>query len=303
MNPLQKFFNVRTIFGIENNPFKNSLPFIEKFDLILTEDIELYIKGLDPIKLNKKSLKVQQRKDLIKNVYLKSEYLVEGLTILKKLTNPFILVIGEGDFDSKVFDKELIVLLEKYMCKKIYMVHSDTNHPKIEPLPIGFRPHNLILNYNLINNTFNNTINYENKINRIMINFTKKKIHNLKDTNHRINLINESKKYKIFDYIGMISLKNYYKELQKYRFVMSPWGNGYDCWRNFEILLNGAIPVIPKCHYVCAYEKHNIPYVIFENLDELTEKRLNLEWNKNLNKLKNVKNKLLMKYWIDYILN
>jgi hypothetical protein len=30
----------------------------------------------------------------------------------------------------------------------------------------------------------------------------------------------------------------------EYRYILSPWGNGRDCGRSWEIMLMGAVPVI-----------------------------------------------------------
>ena len=62
----------------------------------------------------------------------------------------------------------------------------------------------------------------------------------------------------------------------QYQFVISPHGNGLDCVRTWEALALGCIVIVKKSPLDLLYE--NLPVVIIENWDEITESNL-LIWS------------------------
>jgi hypothetical protein len=70
---------------------------------------------------------------------------------------------------------------------------------------------------------------------------------------------------------------NYYRRLSNTRFVISPFGNTYDCFRTWESLWFGAIPILLKGPYAEAYLHANISVVVVDSFDEVSVKSL-LMW-------------------------
>jgi hypothetical protein len=47
-----------------------------------------------------------------------------------------------------------------------------------------------------------------------------------------------------------LETSEYFREIGKYKFVISPEGNGVDCHRHYEALMFGCIPVIEKNYHI-----------------------------------------------------
>ena len=62
----------------------------------------------------------------------------------------------------------------------------------------------------------------------------------------------------------------YFSELPKYKFVISPEGNGIDCHRHYEALLAGCIPIVE--HNPLIEEKYKgCPILYTDDYSEITE--------------------------------
>jgi len=70
----------------------------------------------------------------------------------------------------------------------------------------------------------------------------------------------------------------YFQELPKYKFVISPAGNGTDCHRHYESLMAGCIPIV-EYHPLIPRNYGNCPIVYTRDYSEITidylEKRYN----------------------------
>ena len=73
-----------------------------------------------------------------------------------------------------------------------------------------------------------------------------------------------------------MDLEKYKKQLSKYRFVLCPWGNGYDSHRIWETLYSGSIPVI-RNHTTFRYMKH-LPVIVLDDFENITIERLEKEY-------------------------
>lgn len=71
---------------------------------------------------------------------------------------------------------------------------------------------------------------------------------------------------------GRLELEQYLIELQHYKFVLSPAGNGPDAHRTWEALMMGCIPVVVTGPFDEMYA--GLPVLILDSWDELTPKRL-----------------------------
>jgi hypothetical protein len=85
----------------------------------------------------------------------------------------------------------------------------------------------------------------------------------------------------------------------KYKFVFSPWGNGPDCGRNWEILLLGAIPVIQYFSGAIGYLKANLNVILLHHEMELNEQNIT-NWIVNYQESTPIE-RLSRDYWNDYL--
>ena len=65
-----------------------------------------------------------------------------------------------------------------------------------------------------------------------------------------------------------LTIEQYLNDLQKYKFVLCPWGNGFDTHRVWEVLYSGSIPVT-KYHQTYAGIK-DIPIIFYNDREEIT---------------------------------
>jgi hypothetical protein len=61
-----------------------------------------------------------------------------------------------------------------------------------------------------------------------------------------------------------------------HRFVLAPYGRGYDSHRILEALMLGRIPIVRWTPYVCAYE--GLPVLRIRSWSELTWELLETTW-------------------------
>lgn len=114
----------------------------------------------------------------------------------------------------------------------------------------------------------NNLVNRKNIIKTLMIN----------------NIFNEN-----------IDNSIYYYNLPKYKFVISPEGNGIDCHRHYEALMAGCIPIVESNSLI--NEKYgDVPILYTTDYSEITKDYLENIYNEYLDKQFNF-SKLFIDNW------
>jgi hypothetical protein len=71
-------------------------------------------------------------------------------------------------------------------------------------------------------------------------------------------------------------LIRYYSDIAAHRFVLSPEGNGVDCYRTWEALYLGAIPIVMTSAVTSAFGC--LPILFTEDYSELSEEYLEHRW-------------------------
>ena len=95
------------------------------------------------------------------------------------------------------------------------------------------------------------------------------------------------------------TILEYLKTMKKHKFVLSPDGNGLDCHRTWEALYVGTIPIV-QCHIFSEEFAKELPILVIDDWNILTEEFLeykyneimNKDWNWDLLKLSYWKNKI-----------
>jgi hypothetical protein len=88
----------------------------------------------------------------------------------------------------------------------------------------------------------------------------------------------------------------------KYAFVVSPFGNGYDCHRTWEALILGCIPIVKTSGLDSLYD--TLPVLIIQDWSDITETLLRKTLEDFKKKHENNKfnyDKLTLNYWMDKI--
>jgi Exostosin family len=71
-------------------------------------------------------------------------------------------------------------------------------------------------------------------------------------------------------------LMSYYSQLASHRFSLSPEGNGVDCYRTWESLYLGAIPIVMVSPTMTTFK--DLPILFTEDYSELSEEYLEIQW-------------------------
>jgi hypothetical protein len=88
-------------------------------------------------------------------------------------------------------------------------------------------------------------------------------------------------------------------EMCKYSFVLSPFGNGYDCHRTWEALCFGAIPIVRAKHFKHLFA--DLPVLNVDEWSDITQELLQNTIREFKHRNFNYE-KLTLKYWSDQLL-
>ena len=87
----------------------------------------------------------------------------------------------------------------------------------------------------------------------------------------------------------------YYEEIGKYKFVISPEGNGIDCYRHYETWISKGIPIIQRNYFI--EQKYNgLPILWTDDYSEITDDYLEQKYLEFLNTEFDFSKILLSKY-------
>ena len=89
---------------------------------------------------------------------------------------------------------------------------------------------------------------------------------------------------------------NCWTNMVKYKFVLSPPGNGIDCHRTYEAIALGCIPIVKSSPLDPLYE--GLPVIIVQDWSEVTRELLEKEYPYNMDIYSE---KMYLQYWIDKI--
>ncbi len=212
--------------------------------------------------------------------------LVEALFSKLKETNLENIILVTSQTDRKI-DRYLYSKKPKNI-SKWFSINIDIEREDLIPIPYGLA--NSYSTKNLFKTDFKNLQNKE-KINSVYLNFEV-------NTNyfHRNKLLKKlSLRDNFFHELKKLSLSDYSEKLNSYKFILCPWGNGFDTHRLWESLYAGSIAVVPD--HITFKTTENLPVISFQNIEELDinfiyEKQKKLKYNYDV---------LNIEYWLEKI--
>jgi hypothetical protein len=231
--------------------------------------------------------------------------------LLCKFKNPIILILIETDFytlDSRLMEHPLIT--------HIYGWNIPVSHPKVSALPIGlnyYRQGIIMYDYLKENKISDKTellgINFSPQTNSVRSKLVKKAKTKWKKFCIFMDSFPSIKEYwrdSNIDNKIKITVTNplYYKEISKFKFVLSPPGAGVDCHRTWEALHLGCIPIVESSTINELYS--DLPILVVNNWNDINEDFLHEKYKEIMKKKENGEynmNKITLKYWIKEILN
>jgi len=232
-----------------------------------------------------------------------------------KLENNYILVSGGDDHTIPYDIKNYKKILSSNKCIKWFSQNCISIHPKLECIPIGLDYHTMsyteksrISNKTAISPTKQEQelIEIKNKFMdlrktklKAVANFQYNNMNTFlgnKSRNNRKQAYNALKNKDVVVWLPKQSRKNFWKECDKYAFVVSPFGNGIDCHRTWEALVLGRIPIIFKHKINTIFE--DLPVVIVDDWNKISRTFLEKEFDKIIKNWDTYNfDKLTLKYW------
>lgn len=285
---------------MDNKDFVNSTNFANHSDVVYSQiiktenfktqiysDVSIIDKNKNYIfyRLNKFKLRSN---DIIFCNALMLECLFKDLKKLKKVKN-LKLIISQSD---RNINKSVLKNLPSAV-SECYSINLSTKGPKLNSLPLGIA--NDYSPKNLLSKDFEYPpFKQGYKESKLYINFNE-----LTNTKHRKNLkdfFNEFEWAVVRE--SLIPIDQYREDLQKFRFVLCPWGNGVDTHRIWEALYLGSIPIIKRHEtFKCL---NGLPVIFVDNYEEINIKFLEQKFSE-LDTQNNNYEYLKINFWIDQI--
>jgi len=225
---------------------------------------------------------------------------------------PYVLVLGSADQPLSSVWPSLAPMIDHPLCQAAYCTNCDIVHPKLIAMPIGMPYHALASLPNpwpveamdsLLHRYAKAALNP--KANRVLINF---KV----DTPERHRAVTASEVLPANERLVLprnTPFWDVWASTSASRFVLSPPGHGTDCYRHWEALVLGAVPIILRASGTAIVESlfTNLPVVLVDAWDEVTSEALQQWWTDLQPARKafysNGTNVLTSKYWMQRILN
>ncbi len=207
------------------------------------------------------------------------------------IEHPYIMVT-HGDHLEEMHES-----YEKYMDEEKLIawfgIHPcDIKHPKFHPIPIGVvqDPENL-KDRKRLDQLFA-TLRQAPKEHLLYMNFA------YDNKPERVKLRSLLAKKPYVKRGQRQPFTDYLKEMATCKFTLSPCGLAIDCYRTWEALLVGSIPIVKRSVLDPLFE--DLPVLIINDWDELNEEYLNKKYEEITSKKYDI-SKLYMKYWKEQI--
>lgn len=185
-----------------------------------------------------------------------------------------------------------------------WSTNCDSNDPRMNQIPIGLQCKNLyyIGNPQGDDSIINSAKKVDaSKCDDVLLTFNKNTnlYHRTNVYNYFINknFVNE-RCYTQDDRSNVDFIIDYLVDIKRHKFVLCPWGNGYDCHRNWEVMYMGSIPIIQK-HPSLKYYK-DLPVWLVDDWSIVTKENLDRKFLEITSKNYNL-DKLYFNYWKEKI--
>ena len=176
-------------------------------------------------------------------LYIDTNRLPLLLRVASTINRDFKIITHNSD---TTFDDVIIKFIPKNVISVWCQNYTGIDNKKIKPLPIGLERKLWFPEQKKQNVIINNMNSDGERINKIYMNFSPNTNPIRRDWFNHL----KDKSYVDAEMLGNGSnYESYISNLKKYKFVVSPPGNGIDCHRNWECLYVGAIPIIKKSNF------------------------------------------------------
>lgn len=232
------------------------------------------------------NLKIELKENDI--IFCKTDYidlLFKYLKTIKNLKN-IKLITSQSDLkvDKRLFQKKPSCVSKWYSTN---VVHKDN---KLISLPLGLANEFSEKNLNHLDfKKFGIQDKEIQKENYVYSNFNINTKYLFRK--RLLSSIINNKKFKIRN--NDLNLNEYRQDLNIYKYVLCPPGNGIDTHRIWEAIYSNSIPIVFREYYLDYFSK--VPVIVLDSIDDLE----NFDLNKNVKKYDS--KALFINWWIDLI--
>jgi len=209
------------------------------------------------------------------------------------IKHPYIM-LTMGEWRESVKDEWLEYLDDPKIIAWFSIHAGEKTHPKFHPFPIG---------------VFQKPDIYENryKLNTLFKELRAQPKKGLLYSNHGDMFNKKPDRKDLDDYLAdkpwatrsahvqALEFDDYMKEMANFKFTVSPRGYGIDCYRTWEALLAGSIPIVKHSQLDPIYQ--GLPILIINDWHELTEEFLHDKYEEIASKEYDI-SPLYITYWL-----
>jgi hypothetical protein len=168
------------------------------------------------------------------------------------------------------------------------------NHPKYSYLPVGIQRELYVYrDQNQLKDLFLQ-LRAREKTKMVYMNIT---LHSCTPWRHEIYNAFKDRPY-VFSTNKRKGFVDYMNEMADCKFAISPRGDALDCYRHWEAIMVGCIPIMQRSELDCLFE--GLPVLIIDDWYQLTEDFLNQKYKEIKSKNYDY-SKLYLRYWVDRI--
>lgn len=282
--------------SIESNKVINSYNFARNSDIVFSETVSKSqyekLKSEDTVVVEEsnnsvlymlKAFDLKENSIIFTNTYLIND-LFRSLKNSKFRNIKIISTQTDHSIEYRDFNKKPSCV-SKWFSTNVVFQHKD-----LVPIPLGLA--NEYSPKNIQKKDYEKLQVSDIKINELYVNFEN-------NTNyfHR-NKIKKNllKKENTFIEQEKLSIADYLEKLNKYQFILCPFGNGFDTHRIWETLYAGSIPIIPKQFSLESIFETDL--FLFENLKSLSSYKYKAYIKENMQSFDYLLN---IDYWLGKI--
>jgi len=202
-------------------------------------------------------------------------------------------VLTHGEFLDQFREQYLKYLRDGKICAW-FTIHPYAGlvDERVIPIPLGIIQHKELFDKKTKTSKRFTTLRAKKKTKLLYMNFTEWCM----PERTRIRKIFENKPF--VTHADRTTFKTFTQEIAEHKFVLSPPGLGPDCYRVWESVLLGSIPIVQHSHLDCMYE--GLPILFIDRWEDITEEFLEQKYAEMTMKTYSPE-RLSMEYWVDLI--